>query len=307
MGMPTGLRLPFFAAALALLAALAAGDIAVSPDGKVVRGRIARVVFADGRTVANPAAVHLDHDRVLLDLRSLVANYRFTHARGPAKKNARVAVYMGTGAFAPSAQAVVKRLDEAGHRPRLLFDGDVDAATLKGLRAIVFPGGWAPSMLVGLREDGQKALAAYVRGGGRYLGICAGGYLPCKNVRWEGRDHPYPVALVDGVADGPVPGLAPWPKSEVVALRPGKTGRNNKKLRAIYAGGAAFSVNGARVLARYEAGSAAAIEVNAGKGRLVLIGVHPEFDATDGDILTWAGGPKVNADWFRELFKNLLR
>ncbi|MCG8325578.1 MAG: BPL-N domain-containing protein, partial [Thiotrichales bacterium] len=119
-----------------------------------------------------------------------------------------------------------------------------------------------------------------------YFGICAGGYLPCTNIVWAGARYRYPVRLVDGTASGPVPGLVPYPESQSVKLDTGP---------AIYAGGSSFDVKGARVLARYPNGTAAAVAVKHGKGRLVLTGAHVEFtDGKDDDLLAeFAKGHKA--------------
>lgn len=288
---------------LLLLSAVGAADVVVLKDGRVVEGTVTEVAVAgaDGKITRHTevAAVHLAADRELLDERSLSSNLRFALARARVEPRGGVGVYLGRGAFAPSAQAVVRRLEEARVRPKLLFAPDVTAAALKGLKTIVVPGGWAPSMLAALGADGQRALVGFVRGGGGYLGICAGGYLPCETVVWEGSAFPYPLRLVAGKATGPLADLAPWPSSAGVTLSLGR-----REAVALYAGGSAFEVAGAQVLARYPDGSAAIVR----KGRMILTGAHVEFAAaTDRDLLAgWADGVAPgDGALFRDLLAQL--
>lgn len=247
-------------------------------------------------------------DRERTDLRWLVRTLRFAleRERRGARKEGKVGVYLGRGVFPPSGIAVVRRLDEMGTPPRLLFSGDVTTKGLAGLRRIVVPGGWAPSQLEGLGKDGRESLVEFVEGGGRYFGICAGSYLPCTYVRWQGRTSPYSVGLVRGTASGPVAGRTAWPTSEVLDLDLEKGGRR----RVLYAGGPTFDVKGAEVLARYPGGEAAVIEVMCGKGRILLSGAHVEFSTRhDADLLTeggWAtgldpGDAKLFAKFLRRL------
>jgi len=99
-------------------------------------------------------------------------------------------------------------------------------------------------------------------------------------VVWEKRSYAYEIGLVKGKALGPVPGLAPWPKSQGVEVMASKGPR-----RVLYAGGCSFEVDGARVLARYKDRTPAVVK----KGRIVLTGVHAEFTGTDKDLLAgWA-------------------
>ena len=244
-----------------------------------------------------PAAVHADEGdaaaaQKALDDHRLVRTLRFAlaRARQGVKETKTIGVYLGRGVFPPSGLAAVRRLDEADTPPRLLFEDDMTTQGLRGLKRLGMPGGWAPSLLAGLGAEGQKALVAFVKGGGRYLGICAGAYLPCRSVVWEGQTWPYPTGLVDGTATGPVPGRAPWPKAEVFDLELEK----GRKHRTIYAGGGSFDVKDATVLARYPNGDAAAVEVKRGRGRLLLTGAHVEFDGRkDQDLLAedgWARG-----------------
>lgn len=255
--------------------------------------RTACLAFLLAATLA-PLPAKAADERERIDDAWLLTNLRFAvkRSRSELRADRTIGVYIDEGVFPPSAQAVIRRLDEAKTPPLLLLADDFTPEGLKGLKRIIVPGGWAPSILAGLGDHGQKALVRFVEQGGAYLGICAGAYVPCSKVRWEGETIPYPLGLVQGTAAGPVKGRAPWPTAETFDLQLDK----KKRSRALYAGGASFEVKDAKVLARYPGGGAAAIEIKRRKGRLILTGAHVEFRTDkDADLLgqnNWAAGLK---------------
>jgi glutamine amidotransferase-like uncharacterized protein len=91
------------------------------------------------------------------------------------RERARIALY-GAGGSPYHHAAVFAR---AGHEVEFVFPADVAAGALDGFDAFVMPGGGYRAMfgqIEPLGEDGARALADYVRGGGMYIGCCAGSY-----------------------------------------------------------------------------------------------------------------------------------
>jgi glutamine amidotransferase-like uncharacterized protein len=305
------MRIPLVGLALfVLLLSAAAADELVLSDGTRLQGTVESVVLEGRGTLARDQvlAVHLSDDRAFVDAAWIERLLRFAldRARRGIKAGGDIGVYVGRGVSAPSAIAIVRTLDARKRAPRLLFETDVTKEGLRGLATLVMPGGWAPSQLAGLGAEGQAQLKTFVLRGGRYLGICAGGYLPCTDIVWAGERITYPVRLVDGTASGPVPGRAPWPKSEAFKLELA----GGRSARALYAGGSSFTVRGAEVLATYPGGAAAAVRVKSGKGYLLLTGAHVEFDERrDVDLLeigAWAKGVKPGDGKLLEAFLKLL-
>lgn len=274
-----------------LLTPLGLADEVITTSGRVIRGRISSVEITPdasfGEHIARHelASVQLEGDRRLLDLLWLTRTQRFALDR-EVEADASVGIYVGRGAFPPSAIAVVRRLDAAGKPPRLLFARDITRNGLAKVKRLVFPGGWAPSMNEALGTEGLDALRKWVKKGGRYFGICAGAFLPCRKIRWAGVDLDYPLGLVAGIAVGPLDQIARWPESAGFDL----VLDDDKVLPALYAGGCRLEVENCDVLARYPGGGIAAMRVRAGKGRLVLTGAHVEFDVKkDRDLLDQDG------------------
>ena len=122
------------------------------------------------------------------------------------------------------------------------------------------------------------------------MGICAGAYLVSKTVKYDGAEFPYPLGLFNGIAEGPVRGLKPYPEMGSVRLKVTPAGEK-RGLAALgnaecaYGGGPFFHKGTATsVLATYPDGSAAAISRTVGKGELLLLGVHPERFPDSKDV-----------------------
>lgn len=61
---------------------------------------------------------------------------------------------------------------------------DIRAGVLSQFDAICCSGGSGSRQSASLLEDGRKAIRTFVRGGGDYVGICAGSYLACSGFKW---------------------------------------------------------------------------------------------------------------------------
>ena len=55
---------------------------------------------------------------------------------------------------------------------------------LKAFDLVVFSGGSGSAQAAAIGEVGRNNVREYVRGGGGYLGVCAGAYLACSNFTW---------------------------------------------------------------------------------------------------------------------------
>jgi glutamine amidotransferase-like uncharacterized protein len=232
----------------------------------------------------------------LTDAHNLEKNLRWILARERAEPATRavVGVYADLGAWHTGVRSVVDALEKAGLACRALDRSLLTPEGLRGLKALVLPGGWAPFQSHTLGPAGLAAVRGFVEGGGRCLGVCAGAYLLARDVRWEGTDYPYPLGLFDGLAEGPVQGLAKWPETGPVRLAPTEDGKERglgtlSGADVLYFGGARF-VGGSnvKVLATYPDGTPAIVSRPVGKGEIVLCAVHlerpPVGGADDGPL-----------------------
>ena len=226
-----------------------------------------------------------DWDRINLErnLRWILARER---SRGVIKDSQagrlRVGVFADAGVWHVGARSIVEALEKQGVSCRALDRSMMRNEELSRFDAIVLPGGWAPFQWAALGEPGLAALQQYVGKGGRCLGICAGAYLISKTTQYDGASYAYPLGLFDGIAKGPVEGLARYPKPGEAKLSVTAEGRK-RGLAGLsgapfyYSGGPCFEGGtGVEVLARYPNDRPAAIRRKVGKGQVVLIGVQLE-------------------------------
>lgn len=211
-----------------------------------------------------------------------------------------VGLYAGPGAEGQGLRSLSQALFAAGLSLRPLEAAAFrDGSFRKACRAVLVPGGWAPQVNAALGEGGLKQLSEFVRGGGGYVGVCAGAYLATAQVVWEGESLAYPLGLLAGSATGPLTSVAPWPERALTGLTlegshpilGARTGRRT----VLYQGGPVLAParDGVSVLARFEAGGGAAlVAFLAGEGRVVLSSVHLEgLPSDDAAAPTSAPGP----------------
>lgn len=221
--------------------------------------------------------------------------------RHPPAKSPRVGVWADAGVWHEGAKAVVTALEGEGVPCRVLDRSLLTADGLKGLEALVLPGGWAPHQWGAAGEDGLKAIKNYVDGGGRCVGVCAGAYLLCETVEYDGQKYPYPLGLFDGTAKGPLKGLTAYPEWGAAKLAVTDAGKK-RGLEALdaaevaYSGGPCFEKGtDVTVLAKYADGSAAVVVKPFGKGEVVLLGGHPELSPKQVGPLPKHAGPVYKA------------
>ncbi|KAH8116271.1 class II aaRS and biotin synthetase [Phellopilus nigrolimitatus] len=162
---------------------------------------------------------------------------------------------------------------------------------------LALPGGRDLPYLSALQRS-NALIASYVRGGGSFLGICAGAYYACRKVEWEiGSEYEVsgdrPLRFFDGIGRGCVyPGFQYGSESgaRAVCLRASESliGKEETLKGLYYNGGGEFvdaqATPGVMVLARYteDDGSdkVAGVSCQVGDGTAVLWAIHPEYPLT---------------------------
>ncbi|KAJ3358712.1 biotin holocarboxylase synthetase [Allomyces javanicus] len=232
-------------------------------------------------------------------------------ARAPAPAPMNVLLYADEGTSPASVSQTLATL-------RALLGGrydvvQVDARTLRNdpwepsTALVVIPGGRDLPYLRKLGTDGQARIAAYVRSGGRYLGICAGAYFASQSIEFEVNDPDLCVtgkremAFFPGMARGAVyPGFqydseAGARATTIYAVEKTRPKDLPAALNVYFNGGCFFDLetvpaahrDAVTVLASYQDSSPLAPSVNAalpavvecavGQGRAVLMGPHIEY------------------------------
>ncbi|KAJ3231830.1 biotin holocarboxylase synthetase [Chytriomyces hyalinus] len=188
---------------------------------------------------------------------------------------------------------------------------------------LVVPGGRDLPYVESLAGFGVKAIQDFVRGGGSYLGICAGAYFATKRVEFE-TGTPLEVvgdrklALVSAVARGSAaPGFVydseDGARSISIIVDAARIGLMHPDAATppyrmnVYCNGAPYFdiVSGSQVevLATYDSnlvtenakGKPAIVQSSFGKGKVILMGPHLEHDNTANlpDLSEWDKHQKV--------------
>ncbi len=155
---------------------------------------------------------------------------------------------------------------------------------------LVIPGGRDIPYDRLLRGTGNQNILDYVKGGGNYLGICAGGYYGSSSIVFE-KGCPFEVLeerelkFFPGKAVGTLfnPGLFSY-ESEAGAAAIEIT-FNGRVIQTYYNGGCYFEdtekyVSSVEILSKYvKYNKPAIILCTVGQGKAILSGVHLEYDA----------------------------
>ena len=181
-------------------------------------------------------------------------------------------VYSGIGLCSDCAESVMHSLQAAGFETRPIYAGEMTLENLSSAVLFAIPGGdGLYEARSAISEPEVSAIREYIENGGHFLGICLGAFLT---------DH----LLVN---DRKIPGLGLF-DGVVNSHSPTEEARMEKILwrdqeRWIYfQDGPDFSpslTSKVDVWATYDNGAIAALQVPLGKGRLGLIGPHPEAES----------------------------
>ena len=103
-----------------------------------------------------------------------------------AAKPLQVAIYEGGGSSKAGVDKVSQAVASILHsKVTLITPEEMGTADLKAFDVIVFCGGSASVQAKNIGESGLNNVREYVRGGGGYVGICAGAYLACSGFDWS--------------------------------------------------------------------------------------------------------------------------
>lgn len=154
---------------------------------------------------------------------------------------------------------------------------------------LVIPGGADIPYTKKLNGRGNKIIKDYVNNGGKFLGICAGSYFGSSRVEFD-KDGPLEVigdrelAFFPGAAVGPI--LGQFKYRSHYGAKAADIIYQGRKLCVFYNGGPYFTPykedKNTEILAYYDNKAQllpAILQVQVGKGKALLSGVHFEYDA----------------------------
>ena len=97
----------------------------------------------------------------------------------------KVAIFNGKGAPLDGIMHMEQRIQSLPQATVTRLTADLWAtADLRPYDVVVFSGGSGSVQAEAIGEAGRNNIREYVRGGGGYVGVCAGAYLACSNFNW---------------------------------------------------------------------------------------------------------------------------
>jgi glutamine amidotransferase-like uncharacterized protein len=205
-------------------------------------------------------------------------------------KNIRVAVFKDAGVAGKGVPRVTELLGKTDDVKVTLVNGkEIASGALKNFDVVMFTGGSGSKQAASLGEQGREEVRRFVRGGGGYIGICAGAYLACSGFEWGiGVLNAKTVSSkwMRGVGDVEI---------EMTKKSAGLTGLPDGKREVHYANGPIIQPDDKKNIPAYEPiaffrtelaknGSPEGVMVNSpalvrgkyGKGRVLFSSPHPE-------------------------------
>ena len=210
-----------------------------------------------------------------------------------ALNGADFAVYTGSGTWEPSITAFENFLEWKNLTWEEVSAWDINNNDLRQLyKGIFMPGGWAYNYKKSIHDSGDQNIRDLVNSGGAYIGMSAGAYYACDNVRWENNDYPYFLNLFHGDCIGPIDEIAPWPDYVMTTMSINQTHEANlyepvtedilyygEPYFIAYPGQEMQSLASWNVPSNQMADKQPGIiGFNYGLGRVLLVGPHPEIE-----------------------------
>lgn len=97
----------------------------------------------------------------------------------------RVALFDDAGSTGKGVPKVTEQLGKVADVKVTIVKGkDIAAGVLTNYDVVIFTGGSGSKQAASLGEGGREQVRQFVRGGGGYVGICAGAYLACSGFSW---------------------------------------------------------------------------------------------------------------------------
>jgi glutamine amidotransferase-like uncharacterized protein len=245
-------------------------------------------------------------------LASMLASGCFAAAQTAVAAPIRVALYDDDGSpRAPKFFEENVGIDKAHFTLTHVTAGDIRKGALKNFDVLIQGGGGSRVQADTLESSGRDAIREFVRGGGGYLGVCAGAYLAASDEKYElglinarvidrahwarGRGD----VILDFSKDGQDELKFPHDKTTVLYHQGPLLAPDNKSDLPAYTQVATFETEVAQKGAPHGVmpGTTAMASSTFGKGRVFVISPHPEqtpgLDGLVRQAVAWAAGRDV--------------
>lgn len=197
-------------------------------------------------------------------------------------------VYVDKGVDGRAARETVKALRRLLHGWEVarIKREDLTPEHLDKASLFVMPGGRDIFYHEALTGEKAGYVRAFVERGGSYLGICAGAYFACDSIEFEKGEKLEVCGARDlkffpGIARGSALGTGEFTYTGYGGARIAHIAHEKKSIPVYYNGGCTFIGDFSAECTPFawyeETQEPVALLCRVGKGRAVLLGVHPEF------------------------------
>ncbi len=185
----------------------------------------------------------------------------------------KIALYCGSGAvYHKDVEIALKKNNIEVQK---IDEYMIKQGKLKNFKTLIIPGGATQVILNSLKGAGFEQVRKFVRGGGKYIGICAGAYLAPKEVKLRFGRKKAGLNIID-IENKREAGIG-LREIEIVGESEIAKGYSKGKIKIWYQNGPYIrSGKGVKVVARYKKDFAAIVWANFGKGKVILFSPHPE-------------------------------
>jgi glutamine amidotransferase-like uncharacterized protein len=186
-----------------------------------------------------------------------------------------IAVYSGEETiYVGNIEGIIKKLKIPCQRVR---SADIVNNKIKDCSLLIVPGGLTEKIISKLSKKGYKNIKRFVRGGGCYIGICAGAYLASEKVELPYGKHMEGLGLFKGECkrESEKRKRGMLKVVNIVKKCPITEGFSGK-VEGWYLNGPLIKAGKGAVLAEYNNGDGAAVFSEYGKGKVILFSFHPE-------------------------------
>ncbi len=227
-----------------------------------------------------------------------------------------IGVYADSGAAASCVTAAKNMFEWMEHKV-VLIDADlINNKDLQHLDIFYFPGGSPIPYARNITYEGRKKIRKMIEQGRAYIGTCAGGIYAAEYQTWQ--DETYSagqLGVFPGTAAGPIPQIYQLPEIGMCQINLNKphqiTSAEPDSLWIMFYNGPYFIPDTGSVvdtIGTYEiTGQAAMIACEYGKGRVFLIGPHPEWEEDDDrdSVSFFDNFDDMGSDW--DFMRNVVK
>ena len=211
------------------------------------------------------------------------------------KKINHILIYQDAGVSPESYQETAACFSRLGYSVATASSGTLNNTSWEeSTTLLIIPGGRADPYHDALYPNGYKKILDFIKSGGSYLGICAGGYYGASKIIFEKGNPAYEIIntntlnLYPGIAEGPAYDLGVFRYNSEEGARVASVMADNITFPTYFNGGCFFHSHqdnpNIKILAQYADiphQPAAIIFCDYGKGRVCLSGVHLEYALKD--------------------------